>query len=141
MWQLCLLVKYNIKALCVCVCVCCWRGRNWYWYIYDTLADTMILKRLSQLFREWRQWIGYWGILSQYLTSIYTVSICLRKELQGKKLTLTYLLGRLIPEYIWYSFFTYFFLPRVPTWNTYLEYLLWVVYIPSRIVMEEILVN
>ena len=33
------------------------------------------------------------------LTSTYTVSICPRKELQGEKLTSTYLLGRLIHMY------------------------------------------
>jgi len=33
------------------------------------------------------------------------------------------------------------FLPRVGTPSTYLEYLLQVVYIPSRIVMEEIFLN
>ena len=35
-------------------------------------------------------------------------------------------------------FFTYYFLPWVSTQSTHLEYLLWAVYIPSRIVMEEI---
>jgi len=34
--------------------------------------------------------------------------------------------------------FTYYFLPWV---STYLEYLCWVVYIPSRIIMEEIFLN
>ena len=36
------------------------------------------------------------------------------------------------------SIFTYYFLPGVGTPSTYLEYLLWIVYIPSRIVMKEI---
>jgi len=59
-WQLCLLVKYNIKAnsLCVCVYVCVAVGEeiNWYWHIYDALADTMSLKWLGQLFRQWCEW-------------------------------------------------------------------------------------
>ena len=37
--------------------------------------------------------------------------------------------------------FAKYFLPWVGTPSTYLEYLLWVVYIPSRIVMEEIFLN
>ena len=36
------------------------------------------------------------------------------------------------------SFFTYYFLPSVDTPSTYLEYLFRVVYISSRIVVEEI---
>ena len=123
MWQVYLLVKYDMKAkfvcvcvcvclslslslslsLCVCVCVCRCRWRNWYWYIYHALADTISLKQLDQPFGKWRQWFGFWGILSQYLTSTYTVSTCLRKELQGQKLTSTYLPGRLICEYIQYA--------------------------------------
>ena len=39
------------------------------------------------------------------------------------------------------SFLTYYFLPLVGTRSTYMEYLLWVVYIPSKIVMEEIFLN
>jgi len=86
-----LFISYNIKAKYVCV----WRN----WYIYHALTDTMSLKRPGQLLRKWRQWLGFWGILSQHLTSTYMVSICWRKELQGKKVTSTYLLGWLIHEY------------------------------------------
>ena len=39
---------------------------------------------------------------------------------------------------IFYRLFTYYFLPWVGTLTTYLEYLLRVIYIPNRIVMEEI---
>ena len=45
-----------------------------------------------------------------------------------------------IPQQIYqyqFNFFTYYFLPRVST----LKYLLLVVYIPNRIVMEEIFLN
>ena len=40
-----------------------------------------------------------------------------------------------------YSFFKYYLLPREGTPSTYFEYLLLVVYIRSRIVMEEIFLN
>ena len=39
------------------------------------------------------------------------------------------------------TLFTYYFLQWVGTLSTYLEYLLQVVYIPSRIIMEEIFMN
>jgi len=44
----------------------------------------MSLKWLSQLFFEWQQWFGFWGILSQYLMLTYMGSICLKKELRGE---------------------------------------------------------
>ena len=41
-------------------------------------------------------------------------------------------------QFFYWPFFTYYILPWV---GTYLEYLLWVVHIPSRIVKEEIFLN
>ena len=112
MTSLFIYISYNIKAksnprmcvcicvsLCLCVCVCALvcvyhcQWRNLYspctcWHHeFETTGLT---------------WFRFWGILSQYLTLTYTMSICLRKELQGQKLTSTYLPGRLIHEYIPY---------------------------------------
>jgi len=78
----------------MCVCVCA-RART-----------CLSLCVWHHEFLEWRQWFRFWGILSQYLTSTsvtYTVSRCLRKELQGQKLASTYLPGQLIREYIRYG--------------------------------------
>jgi len=97
-----LFISYNFKVKSVCVFV--YRRRWRYWYIYDALADTLSLKWLGHLLHEWRQWLGFWRILSQYLTLTYMVTICLRKELQGQTFTSTYLLGRFIREYIWYIY-------------------------------------
>jgi len=119
-WQVCLLVKYNIKVKTVCVCVlflikecvmlimCCCQWRNWYWYIYDALADTMSLKWLSQLFQEWQQWFRFWGILSQYLTFI-TGSKTVLDLSAGSTYSWVYTVGRYLPfphqtgpTYTWY---------------------------------------
>jgi len=75
MWQVWLLVKYNIKAKSVCMCV------------------SLPVKKLILI---------YLRHTCQYLTLTYTTSICPRKDLQGHKLTLTYLPGQLIREYIQY---------------------------------------
>ena len=58
-------------SLSLSVCRCRWR--NWYWHIYEALADTRSLKWLGQLFHEWQHWLGFWGILSQYLTSTWLI--------------------------------------------------------------------
>jgi len=112
-YEVCLLVKYNIKvkSMCVCVslslslslsvCVCVAASEEIDTDIFTThFLTPWVWNKLGQLFREWLHWLGFWVILSQYLTPTYTVSICLRKELQGQKLTSTYLPGRLICEHI-----------------------------------------
>jgi len=114
MWQV-LLVKYNIKGnpfVCVCVSLSRPVKKLILVYFYNALADsdTMSLKWLGQLFHEWTQWFEFWGTLSQYLTSTYTVSICPGKELQGQKLTSTYLPGWLIGKYIRYTYICWYYI-------------------------------
>jgi len=109
-WQVCLfiLVITSKRNLCVCVyclplslslsvCRCQWRN----WYSLGTCWHHKF-ECLGQLFHEWRQRFRFWGILSHYLTSTYTVSIWLRKELQGQKLTLTYIRVYTVHNYLLY---------------------------------------
>jgi len=87
--------------LCMYVCVCVTAGEEI--DIHNQLADIMSLNDWVNFFTIDNNDSDFLGILSQYLTSTYTtytVSICLRKELQGKKLASTYLPGWLIHEYI-----------------------------------------
>ena len=72
--EVCLLVYYNIKAKSVCVCValslCVWDASE---EIDSDIFTTHLLtpwvwNELGQVFHEWQQWLGFWGVLSQYLT-------------------------------------------------------------------------
>ena len=82
MWQVCLLVKYNNflhqSKICVCVCtrVCLsvslshTHGEEIDTDIFTThLLTLWVWNDWVSFFCEWRQWLGFWGILSQYLTS------------------------------------------------------------------------
>jgi len=60
-----LFISYTIKAKAVCVCHCWWR--NWYWYIYNALDDTMSLKWLDQLFREYFKLILDLDLYSEHM--------------------------------------------------------------------------
>ena len=111
MTNLFIYISYNIIAkscacvrvclpllLCVCVCVCLNVAAGEEIDIHDALADIMSLN----------DWVNFFANNDndsdfEYLTSTYTVSICMRKELQDPKLASTYLPGQLIPEYIWYG--------------------------------------
>ena len=87
--------------MCVCVCVCA-AGEEI--EIQDALADIMSLNDWVNFFANDNNdsnfegfYANIWSRLTQW------AYICLRNELHGQKLALTYLPGRLIREYIRYA--------------------------------------
>ena len=89
MWQVCLLVKYNIKAKSVCVCVS----------LYLSLCVCVSLKKLILIYLQRTCWhhefemteSAFWRMktMIRILTLTYTLGICQRKQLQGQKLILS----------------------------------------------------